>query len=89
MDEKNPSQDDEGKEVEKDDQGSLLPNGMTLSEILNLREWTDIESRETIHGITKVCLHFKKRKKINISHMYEQIKCTDEDKNNESEQEDG
>ncbi len=48
--------------------------GYELDEILNLREWTDIKSRETIHGITKVCLHYYEKKQVNFEFMYEQKK---------------
>ncbi len=36
----------------------------TVEEILKLRDWQDIKSRETIYGITKVCLYFSKKKKV-------------------------
>ena len=44
------------------DEANRVEN-VNLEDILNLREWTDIKSRETIFGITKVCLYYSEKKK--------------------------
>ena len=84
------NQEDENSKKESikkilDADGDLLPDGVTLSKILDLKEWTDIKSRETIHGITKVCLHYMKRIKIDFKKMYEQIKLEKEENSDDEE----
>ena len=48
-----------------------------------MRNWNDIKSRETIYGITKVCLYYSEKKKVGVQSVYR----PEEEKEGEQEEE--